>query len=258
MILEKIIKEKKEKILAEKARVPLEKLVRKIDREPVSLKKKLQERTFGIIAEIKRASPSAGFIDKNINLKDTALSYLEMDVSGISVLTCEPFFYGSINDLKSVRETVELPLLMKDFIFDPYQIYQGRAYGADAILLIARILSDNELRELIKTGEELMMEMLIEIHTKEEMDRVLHLIKNWDNKILGINNRNLKTLKTDLNVTLNLIKFTLRYKITTISESGINSRDDIQRLKKAGVQGVLIGEALLKSGDIKKKLQELQ
>jgi indole-3-glycerol phosphate synthase len=257
MILEKIVRAKKEIISSQKGVVSIEKLVGEINRTPLSLKRSLKKNTFGIIAEIKRASPSAGSIDKNINIEGTARIYFESGVSGISILTCEPFFYGSTDDLKSVREIVKIPLLMKDFIFDPYQIYQARAYGADAVLLIIRILSDEDFLRLLNTAENLMLEVLVEIHTEEELKRALRLVENWDNKVLGINNRNLETLKTDLNVTLNLIKSLFGYKITVISESGINNREDVEALKNAGVQGALIGESLLKSGNIKSKLKEL-
>ncbi len=257
MILKKILKEKRQIVSDKKKTVPFEELTGRVNRKPLSLKKNLERNRFGIVAEIKRASPSAGIIDKQLDVKSTALTYLEMGVSGISVLTCEPFFYGSVDDIKSVRETVDLPLLMKDFIFDPYQIYLGKAYGADAVLLIIKILSDRDFLELLNTADRLMMDTLIEVHTEEEAGRVLDLVKNWENKILGINNRNLETLKTDIDVTLSLIKFLLRYKITTISESGIRCREDVERLKNAGLNGVLIGESILKSRNIAKKIKEL-
>ncbi len=180
-----------------------------------------------------------------------------MNVSGISVLTCEPYFKGSMEDLKSARESVNIPLLMKDFVIDPFQIHEGRVAGADAVLLIMRILSDRDFLEFIDTAEELGMEAVVEVHIKEELDRALRLVKNWDNAILGINNRNLDTLKTDLETTFNLIKFVREDKIVAISESGIKDRRDIERLKNAGLRGALIGESLLKSGDIIEKLKEL-
>lgn len=258
MVLKKIIEEKKRIVFKEKKAVPLEEFKEKTGlRKTLSLKKRLLEDGFGIIAEIKRASPSAGVIEENLDVKKTALTYKSMDVSGISVLTCEPFFKGSTEDLKAVREAVDIPLLMKDFIIDSFQIYKGRLAGADAVLLILKILSEKDFLNFMDTAEKLMMEAVVEIHTREELDRVLKLVKNRDNFILGINNRNLDTLEIDLKTTLDLIKFVREDKIIAISESGIKSREDIERLKNAGIKGALIGESLLKSADIREKLKEL-
>jgi indole-3-glycerol phosphate synthase len=258
MVLQTIIEEKRKLISEEKKNFPRGEFREKASlRKTFSLKKSLLEKSFGIIAEIKRASPSAGVIEENLDIKKTALAYRSMNVSGISVLTCEPFFRGSTEDLKVVRENVDIPLLMKDFVIDSFQIYKGRASGADAILLILRILSDKDFLNFMDISEKLMMETVVEVHTKEELDRALSLVKNWDNSILGINNRNLNTLKTDLKTTLDLIKFVQGDKIVAISESGIKNREDIERLKDAGLKGALIGESLLKSGDVRGKLKEL-
>ncbi len=258
MILQTIIEEKKKLVSEEKKKTPPETFdVKTPLRKTFSLKKKILENGFGVIAEIKRASPSAGNIQKNLDVKNTAIAYRSMNVSGISVLTCEPLFKGSVEDLKVVRECVDIPLLMKDFVIDSFQIYKGRASGADAVLLILRILSDKDFLHLLNTAEKLMVETVVEIHTKQELERALRLVKNWDKSILGINNRNLDTLKTDLKTTLDLIKFVPEDKIVAISESGIKTREDIERLKDAGLKGALIGESLLKSGDVCKKLKEL-
>jgi len=255
MLLEKIIEEKKRVVEKQKAegRKPC-----KIDelRKPLSLREQLQKK-FGLIAEIKRASPSAGVIKEDIDVKEIASIYNTSGVAGISVLTCEPFFKGDIEDIKKVRAVVDIPVLMKDFIIDPYQIYLGRIYGADVFLLILRILSDDEFLQLLDAGESSGMEILIEVHSGEEIKRAMRLVKNWEDKILGINNRDLDTLKTDISVTLNLIKLIPEDKIVVISESGIKGKDDVERLKEAGVNGILVGESLLKSSDIKKKIEEL-
>jgi len=258
MILENILDEKRRIICEEKKIVPLEKLRKKpAEPNPRSLKKSLEEKGFGIIAELKRGSPSAGVIDRNLDVTGKALAYSRSGVSGISVLTCEPYFYGSPDDLRDVRKVIDLPLLMKDFIFDPYQVFQGKACGADAVLLILRVLSDDGFNRLSDTAESLMMEVLVEVHTRDELERTFRLVKNWKDKILGINNRNLETLKTDLNVTLDLIKFVPRDKITVISESGIKNRSEVKMLEEAGLHGILVGESILRSDNLKEKLKEL-
>ncbi|MCM8829413.1 MAG: indole-3-glycerol phosphate synthase TrpC [Candidatus Omnitrophica bacterium] len=255
MILEKIIEEKKR--IVEKQKVEGEKEWENEGlKKPLSLKE-LLKKNFGLIAEIKRASPSAGVIKEDIDVRKIALIYNSAGALGISVLTCEPFFMGRMEDIKAVREVVDIPVLMKDFIIDPYQIYLGRRYGADVVLLILRVLSDQDFLKLLDTSEKLEMEALIEVHSENELERAIRLVKNWDNRILGINNRDLDTLKTNISTTLNLIKLIPKDKIVVISESGIKEKEDVRILREAGVQGILVGECLLKSSDIKKKIQEL-
>lgn len=210
-----------------------------------------------MIAELKRGSPSAGMIDKNLDIGEKASTYSSSGVCGISVLTCEPYFYGSPDDLKEARKAVDLPILIKDFIFDSYQILQGRSCGADAVLLIMRILTDEDFNALSDTAASLGMETLVEVHTRKELERALGIIENWDSRMLGINNRNLETLETDLSVSLDLIKFIPRDKIMVISESGIRERSDVQAMKEAGFKGVLVGESILKSADTRGKIREL-
>lgn len=254
MFLKKIIEEKRKIIEKQKS----ESIKKKCDgfKKILSLRKRLRE-NFGIIAEIKRGSPSAGIIKKDIDVKKIALIYSSAGVSGISVLTCEPFFFGSIEDIQKVKEVVDVPVLMKDFVIDPFQIYLGRRYGADVVLLILKVLSDEEFLELLDTSERLKMEALIEVHSEDELKRALRLIKKWDNKILGINNRDIDTLEVDISTTLNLIRLVPQDKIVVISESGIKEKEDVRILREAGVNGILVGESLLKSSDIKKKIQEL-
>jgi len=256
MILEKIIEEKKKILDIKKREKPLEEL-KHFNRKKIGLKNNLEKREIGIIAEIKRCSPSAGIINKNIDIKETAKKYEIGGVAGISVLTSEPYFLGNINDLKDVREIVSLPILMKDFIFDKYQIYEGNFYGADVILLILRILDDEIFEDLLKISDEIGFEVIVEVHNENELKRALSIVGNWENKMLGINNRDLDTLEVDLNVTLNLIKFVNRNKITIISESGIKDKKDILKLRKSGINNFLIGESILKSGKIENKLKEL-
>jgi len=256
-MIKEIIRIKKEIVARRKRNLPFEQLLKLVPvKECLSLKNKLQRKTFGIIAEVKKASPSAGIIKKRYSPEKIASVYEKCGASGISVLTCEPYFLGKLEHLKKVRKNVTLPVLQKDFIIDEYQIVEGKYCGADVVLLIASILTENELKVFSKIAEQMKMEAIIEIHNEEDLKKMLS-IKNWDNKILGINNRNLKTMKTDIKTTLNLIKLIHQDKIITISESGIKSFLDIKLLQECGVKGVLIGEALLKSKNISLKLKEL-
>ncbi|MGC8977077.1 MAG: indole-3-glycerol phosphate synthase TrpC [Candidatus Ratteibacteria bacterium] len=255
-ILDKIVDEKRKILEKKKIEIPEEKLKNILFPEKHSIYYRLKK-DFGIITEIKRASPSTGIINKDINFGEIGKIYEETGASGISVLTCEPYFFGSLNDLKVVRENVRIPVLMKDFIIDEYQIYEGNFYGADFILLIVRILDDEKLKKYIKICEELNLEILIEVFDKNDLKRVLKIVENWDKKLLGINNRDLETMKTDINNTLNLIKFIPTDKIIAISESGIKNKKDIEILKNEGIKGVLVGEAILRSNNIEEKLKEL-
>jgi len=255
-ILERIVDEKKKILKEKKKRMPIVKLLEEIsDEKKYSIYEKLKN-SFGIIAEIKRASPSAGIINKDTDLKKIARIYEKSGVSGISVLTCEPYFYGSLKDLKIVRENVEIPVLMKDFIIDEYLIYEGKFYGADFILLIVRILDDRKIKKFLKICDDLNLEVLVEVFNKDDLNRCFDLISEWENKILGINNRDLETLKVNIKNTFDLIKFIPVDKIIVISESGIKEKEEIVELKKAGVKGVLIGESILKSEDIEEKIKE--
>ncbi|MCM8802989.1 MAG: indole-3-glycerol phosphate synthase TrpC [Candidatus Omnitrophica bacterium] len=257
-ILSEIIEVKKNIVEEKKKKFPLEKISEKVEKiKNLSIYKSLKNK-FGIIAELKRCSPSAGLINFNLDFKTTSLIYQKSGISGISVLTCEPYFSGSIEDLKTVREAVTLPILMKDFIIDEYQIYEGKYYGADFILLIVRILENQEIKKFIKICEKISIEVLIEIFNIEDLKRTFRLVDNWENKILGINNRDLETLKTDINNTLNLIKHIPVDKIIVISESGIKRKEEILLLKNLGVKGVLIGESILKSKNIEEKIKELK
>lgn len=250
-ILKKIIDFKKENL----SEISLEENRRR-EFPVLSLRKLLEKDEFGLICEIKRASPSAGKINIDIDVEKIAKEYEENGATGISVLTCEPYFQGSIDDLEKVKKVVNIPVLMKDFIIDEKQIYQGFYSGADVILLILKILDDKKLKELCRIIDELGIECIVEVHQKSEIERAMEVIKNWDNKILGINNRNLETLEIDIRKSFDLIKFILKDKITTISESGIKKSEDIEKLKEAGFKGALIGESLMKSERKGEKIKE--
>jgi indole-3-glycerol phosphate synthase len=207
----------------------------------------------GLIAEIKKASPSKGLLCPNFDALQLASAYAGGGASALSVLTDEHYFQGSLGYLTQIRAVFpKLPLLRKDFIFDPYQIYQSRAAGADALLLIAAVLPDNLLAALLDLTCALGMEALIEIHNHAELRRVLPL----EPRLLGVNNRNLETFQVDLNTSLDLRPL-VPADICFVAESGIRSSADLQALSAAGVNAVLIGEALVTAADVKSKVREI-
>ena len=205
-----------------------------------------------LIAEVKRASPSRGILCPDFNPVELAKSYAQGGAAAISVLTEANYFDGSIDHLAAIREEIRLPLLRKDFIFDPYQVYESRAYGADALLLIVAILSQEQLEELLWLSQNLSLSCVVEVHNQAEVERALLS----QAKIIGINNRNLNTLAVDINTTQQLRPLIPREKIV-VSESGIKSREDIVKLKGWGVNVVLVGEALVTAADVPSKMGEL-
>jgi len=207
-----------------------------------------------IIAEIKQASPSKGVLCRNFDPVQMARAYASAGAAALSVVTEENFFLGHASHLAAVREVTGLPLLRKDFIFEPYQIYESRVLGADAVLLIAAVLSAQKIKELMELAGELGLSCLVEVHTEKELYRVL----STGAEIVGINNRDLSTFKTDLSTTFNLIKLVDPSKITVVSESGIKSRDDILRLGGWGAHAALVGETLVRCAGPGRKLKELQ
>ncbi len=211
-------------------------------------------RDIKLIAETKAASPSAGIISRKYSAKMNARSFENAGASAVSVLTDAKYFHGSINDIENVKAAVKLPVLRKDFIIDASQIYESRLAGADAVLLIVRILDGGQLEDLIRITGNLGMDALVEVHSAKEA--VLAIEAGAE--IIGINNRDLDSLKVDLKTTLKIINEVpdLKNKII-VSESGIKTREDIDLFKSAGVNAVLIGEAILKSGNIKEKIKEL-
>lgn len=206
-----------------------------------------------LIAEVKKASPSKGLIRKDFKPVDIALSYQKAGASAISVLTDENFFQGSIQYLKEVKEAVNLPVLRKDFIIDPYQIYQTRLMKADIILLIASALDFSELKDYYNLSKEIGLEVLAEVHNEKELEQVLEI----GAKIIGINNRNLESFDVSIDNTLNLIHNLNLPDIFIISESGIKNNSDIIALKNAGVSGVLVGESLMRQENIEEAVRNL-
>ena len=254
-ILDEIYKHKLSEVAEDKKRVSLETLKEQC-------KKKQEARSFGaalksntnirIIAEIKKASPSLGIIREDFNPVEIARIYETGGAAAISVLTDEKFFQGRLSYLTDVKKSVNLPILRKDFIIDSYQIYEARSAGADAILLIAALLTKEEIQHYLELARELDMDCLVEVHSEAELKKVLQT--NAD--IIGINNRDLATFKTDLKTTVRLRPMIPTEKIV-VSESGIKSRMDVEKLMKEGVDAILVGETLMKSNDISAKLREL-
>ncbi len=261
-ILEEIVWHKDIEIKNFKKIVSLEDLIKKIENLPAPkdfykniLESKIKP---GVIAEIKKASPSKGVIRKDFNPEEIAFCYEELGASCISVLTDKRFFQGSYEILETVRKSTNLPLLCKDFIISAYQIYKARVSGADAILLIAAILSDDDLIYLKKIADNLKMSVLIEVHNSNELERILRL-KSFN--LIGINNRDLKTFKTDLKTSKELMHtyadIFLKQNIIPISESGINCAEDLESLKSIGIMGVLIGETFMRETDIEQSFKKL-
>lgn len=206
-----------------------------------------------LIAEVKAASPSAGVIRRPFDPVELARAYEAGGADALSVLTDRRFFAGDPEHLRGVRAAVRLPVLRKDFILDPYQVYEARALGADAVLLIAAILNDAQLRELSALAEELGMAALVEVHTEEELERALAC----GARIVGINNRDLRTFQVDLEVTLRL-RPRIPDGVLVVSESGIEHGEQVRRLAEAGVHAVLVGTALASAQDPARTLRALR
>ena len=224
------------------------------DRKKRSFVEKVKaNNNLAIIAEIKRGSPSKGMINADLSPVEQAKKYERFGATAISVLTDQKFFYGSFDFLKQVREAVDLPLLCKDFIISRIQVQKAYDCGADMYLLIAAALDDATLSKLYNYGKGLGLEPLVEVHNEVELDRVLKL----GVEIIGINNRDLRTFKVDINTTIKLSKKIGKDKII-ISESGITGAEEIKRLKDTGVRGVLVGEAFVRAENLKAKFDEIR
>lgn len=215
-------------------------------------------RLVNLIAEVKKASPSAGVIREDFDPVDIALQYASAGANALSVLTDEQYFKGSLNYLRMIRRQVSLPLLRKDFIIDPLQVYQSRAAGADAILLIAAALPPARLLDLMILSTELRMTVLLEVHEADELLSVRSSVgfPHASYGLLGINNRDLHTFNVDINTTIRLADLAGE-DTPIVSESGIKTRRDVERLKAVGVKAVLVGETLMRSGDILAAIDEL-
>ncbi|MDA3904433.1 MAG: indole-3-glycerol phosphate synthase TrpC [Desulfuromusa sp.] len=257
MILDQILQTKQTEVAADQIRQPLsevKKMVADSGRTRGFARQLRQVSAAGtaIIAEVKKGSPSKGIIREGFDPVAIACSYERGGASCLSVLTDEHYFYGSLDYLGQIRAQIDLPLLRKDFIIDPYQVFQARIAGADAILLIAAALDDAQLLELARLATELELDTLLEVHNDAELERALQLPVD----LIGINNRNLQTFVTDLGVTERLAGKIPRQQIA-VAESGIHSRVDIERLQQAGAGAFLVGESLMREADIETKLRSL-
>ena len=257
MFLETIVTYKKKEIQSRKRTFPLSGLKREVynQTQPRDFLKALHQKhrkASRIIAEIKKASPSHGIIREKCVPQEIGKIYQRAGAAAISILTEKKFFQGDISYLSLVRKNTDIPLLCKDFIIDPYQIYEAALHGADGFLLIAALVSQGQMEEFVCLGKELGMEALVEVHSEEDLQKVLLTSA----KIIGINNRDLRTFKTDISTTLRLVKAIPPGKLV-VSESGIHTRTQIERLEKAGVHAFLIGEVLMRQKDPGKKLREL-
>jgi indole-3-glycerol phosphate synthase len=257
-VLEKIVAHKREEVAAARAVLPLEALQTIPSRRghPRSFLKALQGPGLALIAEIKKASPSAGLIREDFDPIAIAKIYEQNHAAAISVLTDAQFFQGSLGYLAQVREAAGLPLLRKDFILDEYQVVEAARAGADAVLLITACLDDHQLRGLREVAQAEGLDALVEVHDDAELDRAL----KSGALIVGINNRDLKTLEISLNTTLRLagrLSASERERLVLVSESGIHKPEDLARLRSAGVDAVLIGEAFMKAPDIGAKVREI-
>lgn len=244
MILDKIVEHKKEEVA-------------ELKKSRRSLKKKLAEDGISLLAEIKKASPSKGLIQPDFDPEAQLKAYERAGAAGISILTDQSFFQGSSEILREMRKQTELPILRKEFIIDPLQVYESFFIGADLILLIAAILTDEQLNELLNLAQQLKLEVIVEVHSVRELRRVL----KTEAEIIGVNNRDLNDFSVDLKTTAELTeelkKLGERDNYSLIAESGIKTKADIDYLKEIGVDGVLIGETLMRAEDPTAKAEEL-
>ena len=254
MFLQKILETKREEIQERKVLLPLSELKRRLAESPPPLDfdGAIRSRDRALVAEVKRSSPSRGRIREDFDPVAIARIYAEGGAAAVSVLTESRFFEGRDSFLRDIRQNIGLPLLRKDFIIDPYQIYETRFLGGDALLLITRALDDGRLKEFIRLSSELGLASLVEIHDEADLEKAL----SSGAGIIGINNRDLSTFATDLEVSLRLAPL-VPQGMTVISESGIRSRSDIQRLESAGIHAFLVGETLMREKDIGRKMKEL-
>jgi indole-3-glycerol phosphate synthase len=256
-ILNEILQSKKEELGQTKGNVTLSDLKARIrDMEPALPLRPSIDRRAGspikLIAELKKASPSKGLIREDFNVPEIVSVYNSKEVAAISVLTEERYFQGKLSYLGEARKRTTKPLLRKDFIFDDYQIFEARANGADALLLIVAALERSRLSDLYGRARELGLDCLVEVHSSRELDTALYCGAD----IIGINNRNLMTLDISLNMTFALLKDIPRNK-TVVSESGINTRADVESIEATATDAILVGTTLMKSPDIGKKIDEL-
>ena len=256
-ILKKIVEVKNREVRRLKSDVPVDDLVRRIDSQPAPLEfgSRLVGSQLSVIAEVKRASPSRGLLREDLDPEWVTTRYVENGAAAVSVLTNRDHFHGSLEDLEavaSVAHAASIPVLRKEFIFDSYQVHEARAHGADAILLIASMLNSTQLESLKDLAESYGMETLVEVHDEEELAEAIAV----ESKVIGINNRNLRTFHTTLDITLNLGPL-VPEDCLMVSESGMKSVDDLKLVADAGASAVLIGDALVTAPDPGAKLREL-
>ena len=245
-VLDKILAHKVEEIAVRKSQRPLP-VLREAAGEipaPLDFAGALRREHVALIAEVKKASPSKGVMVEDFDPVAIASAYAANGAAAISVLTDERFFQGSLRYLEAVRQAVNVPLLCKEFVIDPYQVYEARAVGADAVLLIVAALEDDQMAELYGLITALGMAALVEVHHEGEMARALHL----DAKLIGINNRDLKTFHVDMETTARLAQL-VPDGVTLVAESGISSAEDVRRMGQLGAHAVLVGESLVKAED---------
>ena len=246
--LEKIISDKKSNIEKYKNSFSVEDLKKRISsyKNYLNFKDKLKKNEVSVIAEIKKASPSAGVIVKNYDPKTIAKQYLNSGASCLSILTEENYFKGKLEDIDEVKKEVKLPVLCKDFFIDPYQVYLAKSFGADAILIILSAVDEKTAKKIYNVADELNISTIVEVHTSEEAKNAL----GFKNAIIGINNRNLKTLKTDIKTTYDLHKVLIDHSAPIVCESGIKTEKEVEEIvKKTKINNFLIGESLLKDLD---------
>ena len=251
-ILEKIINKKTQRLNELKKKISIESLREKIDKNKTYLnfKEKIENNIvnnkISLIAEIKKASPSAGVIVENYNPVDLAKKYLDNKATCLSVLTEEDFFLGNLAHIHKIKQKIDLPILCKDFFIDPFQIYLAKSYGADAILIILAGITEKISNELYENALKLNMSVIVEVHTKDEAKNSI----KFKNALIGINNRNLKTLETDMNTAYDLHDILTAHKGPLIAESGIKTKEELLEIsKKTKIKTFLIGESLLKNLD---------
>ena len=257
MILDKIVADVTIDLAEKKKRVPLAEIAKiaSVQPQPLDFAAAMRDGKIRLIAEVKKASPSKDIICPNFNPVNIAGIYADNGAAAISVLTEPKYFLGSLDYLRDIKKALAakpLPLLRKDFIFDPYQIYEARAYGADCVLLIVAILSPQKLSELLQLSRQLGMMNLVEVHNAAEIEIALRS----GAVIIGINNRDLNTFKVDLKTTSKLRPLIPPDRLI-VSESGIKTRKDMEELQGCGVNAALIGEALMTSPDLAAKMKEL-
>lgn len=245
-ILDKIVADKRIEVTLRKQLIPVSQLEQSVlfERPTISLASKLKNSTTGIIAEHKRRSPSKSVINQNLNVFDVAKGYENAGVCGMSVLTDSKYFGGSLDDLLIARASCNLPLLRKEFTIDEYQILEAKAYGADVILLIAAILTKEEIKQFSEFAKSLNLDVLLEVHNEEELHK--SMMPSLD--MFGVNNRNLKTFDVSLDTSKTLSQI-MPNEFVKVSESGISSVDAIKELQPFGYKGFLIGENFMKTDD---------